>query len=92
MLGIVLLTWLSCLKLTLKTEGIIKDIEIDGGIVVKSLFATSVLVQMGYSTGACEVRSQILTRSNGQVIIKRKYTELHLEVVPLNLANFDNLK
>lgn len=54
-------TWLSCMKLKLKTKGFVKDIEIDGGAVMNSLIVTYMWVQMGSPTGACGVRSQMLT-------------------------------
>ncbi len=54
-------TWLSCMKLKLETKGFVKDIEIDGGAVMSSLIVTYMWVQMGFPTGVCGVRSQMLT-------------------------------
>ena len=54
-------TWLSCMKLKLETKGFVKDIEIDGGAVMNSLIVTYMWVQMGFPTGVCGVRSQMLT-------------------------------
>lgn len=53
-------TWLSCIKLKLEVKGFIKDIDIDGGAVMNSLMVTYVWVQMGFPTGVCGVRSQML--------------------------------
>ena len=54
-------TWLSCMKLKLEPKGFVKDIEIDGGAVMSSLIVTYMWVQMGFPTGVCGVRSQMLT-------------------------------
>lgn len=54
-------TWLSCMKLKLETKGFVNDIEIDGGAVMNSLIVTYMWVQMGFPTGVCGVRSQMLT-------------------------------
>ena len=54
-------TWLSCMKLKFETKGFVKDIEIDGGAVMNSLIVTYMWVQMGFPTGVCGVRSQMLT-------------------------------
>lgn len=52
--------WMSCIKLKFETKGFVKDIEIDGGAIMKSLTATYMWVQMGFPTGVCGVRSQML--------------------------------
>lgn len=49
------------MKLKLETKGFAKDIEIDGGAVMNSLIATYMWVQLGFPTGVCGVRSQMLT-------------------------------
>ena len=54
-------TSLSCMKLKFKTEGFVKDIEIDGGAVMNSLIVTYMWVQMECPTGVCGVCSQMLT-------------------------------
>ena len=54
-------TWLRCLKLKLETKGFVKNIEIDGDTVMNSLMVTYMWVQMGYPTGVCGGRSQMLT-------------------------------
>lgn len=54
-------TWLSCMKLKLETKSFVKAIEIDGGAVMNSLIVTYMWVQMGFPTGVCEGRSQMLT-------------------------------
>ena len=51
---------MSCIKLKFETKGFVKDIEIDGGAIMKSLTATYMWVQMGFPTGVCGVRSQML--------------------------------
>ena len=51
-------TWLSCIKF--ETEGFVKGIEIDGGAMMNSLIVTYMWVQMGFPTGVCGVRSQML--------------------------------
>ena len=52
--------WLSCIKFGLKNKGFVDNIEIDGGSVMNSLIVTYMWVQMGYPTGVCGVRSQML--------------------------------
>ena len=54
-------TWLSCIKLKFETKGFVKGIEIDGGAMMNSLIVTYMWVQMGFPTGVCGVRSQMLT-------------------------------
>ena len=61
MLIVLLETWLSCMKLKLETKGFVKDIEIDGGAVMNSLIVMYMWVQMGFPTGVCGVRIQMLT-------------------------------
>lgn len=51
-------TWLSCIKF--ETEGFVKGIEIDGGAMMNSLIVTYMWVQMGFPTGVCGARSQML--------------------------------
>ena len=53
-------TWLSCIKLKFETKGFAKGIEIDGGAMMSSLIVTFMWVQMGFPTGVCGVRSQML--------------------------------
>ena len=54
-------TLLSCIKLKFETEGFVKGIEIDGGAMMNnSLIVTYMWVQMGFPTGVCGVRSQML--------------------------------
>ena len=48
------------MKLKLETKGFVKDIEIDRGAVMNSLIVTYMWVQMGFPTGVCGVRSQML--------------------------------
>ena len=48
------------MKLKFETKGFVKDIEIDGGAVMNSLIVTYMWVQMGFTTGVCGVRSQML--------------------------------
>ncbi|GJM57540.1 hypothetical protein AAK706_05620 [Erysipelotrichaceae bacterium 66-17] len=48
------------MKVKIKTKSFVENIEIDGKAVVNSLIATYVWVQMGFSTGDSEVRSQML--------------------------------
>lgn len=49
------------MKLKFETKGFVKDIEIDGGAVMNSLIVMYMWVQMGFPTGVCGVRSQMLT-------------------------------
>lgn len=66
-------TWLSCVKLKFETKGFVKYIEIDGGAVMNSLMVTYMWVQMGFTTGVCGVRSQMLARNKtDERRIKRK--------------------
>ena len=58
LLIVLLWTWMSCMKATLKGIGFIESIEIDGGALMKAGIVTYVLAQMGTSTGAYGVRSR----------------------------------
>lgn len=49
------------MKLKFEIKGSVKDIEIDGGVVMNSLIVTYIWVQMGFPTGVFGVRSQMLT-------------------------------
>ena len=57
-------TWLSCMKLKFETKGFVKDIEINGGVVMNCLIVTYMWVQMGVPTGVFGVRSQHLHEEN----------------------------
>ena len=48
------------LSVYFETEGFVKGIEIDGGAMMNSLIVTYMWVQMGFPTGVCGVRSQML--------------------------------
>lgn len=49
------------MKLKFEIKGSVKDIEIDGGVVMNSLIVTYMWVQMGFPTGVFGVRSRMLT-------------------------------
>lgn len=52
--------WLSCLNVTLKGKGFVKNIEVDGGTFMKAMLETYLLVQMGLPTGVLGVRSLMI--------------------------------
>lgn len=53
-----MLIWARCITVTLKSSLESLNIEIDGGALMNAVIVTFMMVQMGYPTGICEVRSQ----------------------------------
>ena len=56
--------WLSCMKVTLKGRHLMENVEIDGGVVMKTGLAMYVWIQMGYTTGACGICSRMTHETN----------------------------
>lgn len=51
---------LSCMKVKFKGNQLIENIELDGGLFMKTGLELYVRSQMGFTTGVCGIRSQMM--------------------------------